>query len=92
MACLFCFNTLCEALGADYTVKEIFPVVQQLSDDHVPNVRFNVAKTLLRIGHTVDQGIVNSQIKPLLIKMCSDSEFDVRYFADETRMALGLTN
>ncbi|VDN26743.1 unnamed protein product [Gongylonema pulchrum] len=90
MSCLFCFNTLCEAVGPENTVKELLPVVQQLSDDPVPNVRFNVAKTLLRIGRVIDQGVVNSQIKPLLMKMCNDSEFDVRYFADETRMALSV--
>lgn len=30
MACLFCFNTLCEVLGADNTLKEILPVIQQV--------------------------------------------------------------
>lgn len=29
---------------------------------------------------------MNTHVKPLLAKMCSDGEFDVRYFADETRM------
>ncbi|VDM27774.1 unnamed protein product [Toxocara canis] len=90
MACLFCFNTLCEAIGPDNTLKEILPVVQQLSEDHVPNVRFNVAKTLLRIGRVIDQGSINTHVKPLLAKMCNDGEFDVRYFADETRMVVEL--
>lgn len=35
MACLFCFNTLCEALGADHTIKEILPVVQQVPYFHI---------------------------------------------------------
>ncbi len=28
---------------------------------------------------------LNSEVKPVLTKMCSDSEFDVRYYAEEAR-------
>ncbi|KHN80727.1 Serine/threonine-protein phosphatase 2A 65 kDa regulatory subunit A beta isoform [Toxocara canis] len=75
---------LTEMFGADWAMEQVLP---KLSEDQVANVRFNAAKTLLHIGHVIDQDSVNVHVKPLLIKMCNDVEFDVRYFADESRMA-----
>jgi len=34
--------------------------------------------------------LLNSEVKPLISKLCSDTEFDVRFFADEARDVLGL--
>lgn len=53
MTCLFCLNTLSEAVGSEQTVRDILPIVKELAADNVPNVRFNVAKSLLRIGKVV---------------------------------------
>jgi len=92
MTCLFCFNTLCEALGKQHILNDMFPTIKTLCEDQVPNVRFNVAKTLSHMGKVLDSQAVNAEIKPLLSKMCEDAEFDVRYFAEETKEALGLVN
>ncbi|KHJ86544.1 HEAT repeat protein, partial [Oesophagostomum dentatum] len=54
LTCLFCLNSLAEAVGPEQTAKEIIPVIKELSEDNVPNVRFNVAKSLLKIGKVVD--------------------------------------
>ncbi|EPB78712.1 HEAT repeat protein [Ancylostoma ceylanicum] len=58
MTCLFCLNSLAEAVGPEQTAKEIMPVIKELSEDNVPNVRFNVAKGLLKIGKVVDARLV----------------------------------
>lgn len=69
MTCLFCAATLSEALSKEQVVRDIMPIIKdvsntvvgslividrlQLSEDHVPNVRFNVAKSLARIAKNV---------------------------------------
>uniref|UniRef100_A0A0M3HGD6 TIP120 domain-containing protein n=1 Tax=Ascaris lumbricoides TaxID=6252 RepID=A0A0M3HGD6_ASCLU len=63
----------------------------QLSGDDIPNVRLNVAKTLLQVGRAIDRNSVKKYVKPLLTKLMNDEDFDVRYFAEETRTALQLT-
>lgn len=55
MTCLFCFNVLCESLGEQSIIHEMFPTIRKLSEDVVPNVRFNVAKTLTHIGKIINQ-------------------------------------
>ncbi|PIO77760.1 HEAT repeat protein [Teladorsagia circumcincta] len=90
MTCLFCLNSLADAVGPEQTAEEIMPVIKELSEDNVPNVRFNVAKGLLKIGKVVDASLLQNEIKPILMNLCRDADFDVRYFAEETKNALSL--
>ena len=69
--------------GADITERQLLPTVLQMATDSVANVRFNVAKTLARITPILDASVTQSQIKPCLEKLNSDSDFDVRYYASE---------
>jgi len=89
MTCLFCINVLAEACGADITAKQMLPTVTQMGSDTVANVRFNVAKTLQKIGPIFDKGIVAANIKPVLDKLKDDQDIDVKYFANEAAGALG---
>lgn len=46
---LFGISELCQVVSAD-TVKKLFnPVLAQMSKDKIPNVRMNVAKTIIQI-------------------------------------------
>ena len=54
-----------------------------LASDAVPNVKFNVAKTLMRIGQWLAQPTIQQQVKPLLEKLKQDTDSDVQYFAAE---------
>ncbi|KAK6023917.1 HEAT repeat protein [Ostertagia ostertagi] len=90
MTCLFCLNSLAAAVGPERTAKEIMPVIKELSEDNIPNVRLNVAKGLLKIGKVVDASLLQNEIKPILLNLCNDADFDVRYFAEETKSTLGL--
>ncbi|XP_046608229.1 serine/threonine-protein phosphatase 2A 65 kDa regulatory subunit A alpha isoform isoform X2 [Neodiprion virginianus] len=83
MTCLFCINVLAEVCGPDITTKVMLPTVLAMANDNVANVRFNVAKTLQRIGPYLEASAVQTQVKPVLDKLNTDSDVDVKYFASE---------
>lgn len=47
-------QALSEACGQDITTKQMLPVVLKMSNDQVANVRFNVAKSLQKIGPVLE--------------------------------------
>ena len=49
------FQNLADVIGRDATMKLLLPILLNLAADPVPNVRFNVAKTLKEIGPTLDE-------------------------------------
>ena len=49
------FQLLAEACGSDLSIKLMMPTVLALAGDAVANVRFNVAKTLQKLGPMFDQ-------------------------------------
>ena len=55
-------QALSEACGQDITTKQMLPVVLKMSTDQVANVRFNVAKSLQKIGPVIDSRYVISVI------------------------------
>lgn len=61
----------------------MLPTVLAMAIDNVANVRFNVAKTLQRIGPYLEQSAVQTQVKPVLDKLNADTDVDVKYFASE---------
>ena len=83
MTCLFGINVLAEACGPEITASMMLPIVLGMATDNVANVRFNVAKTLARIGPLLETSVAQAQVKPCLEKLNSDSDFDVRYYASE---------
>ena len=46
MTCLFCINVLAEVCEAQLVEENMLPIVYQMANDQVPNVRFNVCKTI----------------------------------------------
>ena len=50
----FFFNALSEACGQEITTKQMLPIVLKMAGDQVANVRFNVAKSLQKIGPILD--------------------------------------
>ncbi|CAM1154388.1 Uncharacterised protein g11199 [Pycnogonum litorale] len=66
----------------------MLPTVLTLAQDNVANVRFNVAKTLQKIGNILDQSTLQGQVKPCLDKLNGDADVDVKYFASEAMSAL----
>lgn len=69
------------------TIKDlVLPTVIELSNDPIPNIRFNVAKSLETMIPMLKQNqamqeLVPSMAKPTLEKLCTDEDGDVRFFA-----------
>lgn len=52
---IFYLQLLSEACGPEMTLKLMLPTILNMAGDNVPNVRFNVAKSILRLGKMLDQ-------------------------------------
>lgn len=83
MTCLFCVNALADVCGGDIIKRLFLPTIKVLAVDPVANVRFNVAKTLQKLTPFLDQPTVDEHVKPILEKLNSDTDVDVKYFASE---------
>ena len=73
-----------DVVGADTIVDKILPVTLSLMNDPIPNIRFNVAKALERmipILKVANRQTIDAHIKPALEKLASDTDLDVRFFA-----------
>uniref|UniRef100_A0AC11EGY2 Protein phosphatase 2 scaffold subunit Abeta n=1 Tax=Ovis aries TaxID=9940 RepID=A0AC11EGY2_SHEEP len=90
MTTLFCINALSEACGQEITTKQMLPIVLKMAGDQVANVRFNVAKSLQKIGPILDTDALQEEVKPVLQKLGQDEDMDVKYFAQEAISVLAL--
>lgn len=90
ITCLFAFTKLIPVVGVDIVAKELYPFILELTNDKVPNIRFNAGKSLLLIGLKVKDEYPNTvdEIKVILTKMMEDSDNDVRYYAQESLKGL----
>jgi serine/threonine-protein phosphatase 2A regulatory subunit A len=76
-----------QALTGDAIRDHMVPLAVTLANDPIPNVKFNVAKTisimipLLKKSNL--QLVLNDKIKPTLLKLGEDSDVDVRYFSQQ---------
>ena len=78
---LGCVTGLAETLPPKTTEDVLLPMVLAMSEDPVPNVRFNVSKTLAKVIGRIEAGIVASKVKPVLQTMCDDQDPDVKYYS-----------
>ena len=65
------------------TGKVLLPTVISMASDNVANVRFNVAKTLQKLTPRTEAQSAHGTIKPVLDKLITDTDVDVKYFASE---------
>lgn len=86
MTTLFALNVLSDVCGPEIVTKLVLPVVICLAKDNVPNVRFNVAKTIAKLAPSLDASTMQSQVKPCLDILHNDSDVDVKYFSSEALM------
>ena len=91
MTCLFSINVLAEAVEPEITKSVLLPTVLNLAKDKVANVRFNVAKTLLKIAPLLDDDTIQKKVKPSLTTLLSDHDVDVRFFSEETASRLSIS-
>jgi len=81
MTTLFSIGQLAPVVGADVTISIMLPLVLRMIKDHVPNIRFNAAKTLHGLVPLLDTTVVQGQIKPALSQLYEDTDRDVKYYA-----------
>ena len=62
---------------------EMITILKVMANDRVPNVRFNVAKLLKKMGSGPDY----SEIKSILDGLVGDEDGDVRYYAIDAQKA-----
>lgn len=80
MVCLRCVNSLADIIDAEIINNEFFPTVASLTSDSVPNVKFNVAKTLEILAPYLSEKN-KEEAKSKLNILKGDQDFDVRHFA-----------
>ncbi|KAJ3329701.1 protein phosphatase 2, regulatory subunit A, partial [Blyttiomyces sp. JEL0837] len=78
-------QTLSHAVNAEVLKEYIVPTISSMTTDPIPNIRFNVAKSMEQIIPLLRKAdlnnLVNDPIKPSLVKLSEDADQDVRYFA-----------
>lgn len=85
MTTLFSIATIAPALDPKLLDEKVLPIVLSLADDTIPNIRFNVAKTLEALVPLLKQSAdtaddIDNKITPVLNKLGDDTDSDVRYF------------
>lgn len=76
------------ALDVDSIRASILPSVITLSNDRIPNIRFNVAKAFEVLSQSLSsqaggRELVGQEVLPAVEKLLSDSDADVRFFAEK---------
>jgi serine/threonine-protein phosphatase 2A regulatory subunit A len=74
-------SSLSTVVGREVLYGSLLPVVLGMVTDVVPNVRFNVAKTLKLLVPLLEPGMVATQVKPRLKELSEDRDMDVQFFA-----------
>lgn len=77
---------MAEALSVQVIREDVLPTVISLSNDPIPNIRFNVAKSLealipLLKNKQEANGLYETTVKPALEKLREDTDGDVKFFA-----------
>eukprot|EP01087_Luapelamoeba_hula_P024695 TRINITY_DN949_c0_g1_i1.p1 TRINITY_DN949_c0_g1~~TRINITY_DN949_c0_g1_i1.p1 ORF type:complete len:586 (+),score=99.05 TRINITY_DN949_c0_g1_i1:135-1892(+) len=90
MTTLFAIGVLSEVDGMEEViVNSMLPLVIRMADDAVPNIRFNVAKTLHTLIKHLDAKTLSDRVKPCLTKLYEqDSDRDVKFFASQALNAI----
>ena len=72
---------LASTVGPEVVTQQMLPLVVRMGQDPVPNVRFNVARTLQILIPLLDSHAVQAQIKPVLSSLHEDADKDVKFFS-----------
>lgn len=68
-------------VGSPVITESLLPWVFEMAKDTVPNIRFNVAKTLQLLVPFLDGSVVQNKVKAVLVKLSEDVDKDVKFFA-----------
>jgi serine/threonine-protein phosphatase 2A regulatory subunit A len=77
---------MAKALTPVIIKESVLPTIIEMSQDSIPNIRFNVAKSLeslipLLKKDSSTEELLNSSVKPTLEALSLDQDVDVKFFA-----------
>ncbi|KAI8360277.1 ARM repeat-containing protein [Mortierella sp. GBAus27b] len=88
MTTIFAITAMASAVTPEVIRDYILPTVTHLVSDPIPNIRFNVAKSIEALTPVLSQDpdtkpLVEQQLKPALLKLSEDTDNDVRFFSQK---------
>lgn len=93
LTCLFLMNNFVQKEVEKSEIAVALPLVLQMSNDEVPNVRFNCARTYGRMKPAIDRGCLAAgevtDMKTRLGQLKGDKDEDVSFYAMESWKILG---
>eukprot|EP00002_Diphylleia_rotans_P038935 TRINITY_DN8918_c0_g2_i1.p1 TRINITY_DN8918_c0_g2~~TRINITY_DN8918_c0_g2_i1.p1 ORF type:complete len:575 (-),score=137.22 TRINITY_DN8918_c0_g2_i1:475-2199(-) len=82
MATLHSIQVLYPIVTPDIISSVFIPLLTRLGSDPVPNIRFNVAKTIQSLISSMEPSVLG-QAKSILARMVEDHDRDVKYYANQ---------
>jgi len=80
MTVLNLISELTPLVGTKIATNALLPIVLRMSQDSVPNIRFNVAKTLQKMVPHLDSDTLLGRVRPCLELLVQDPDNDVKIF------------
>lgn len=86
ITCVFTITELVPVLNAKLLTSKVLPFLNDLVNDKVPNIRFNVALSYLKVAEVLksDKNLIQNDILKHLSILADDSDPDVRFFANKS--------
>ncbi|KAJ1659380.1 protein phosphatase 2A structural subunit [Dispira simplex] len=86
MTTIFALTTIAPSVTPEVIQSSILPTLEGLVTDEIPNIRFNVAKSLQVLAPIMKQSpelqsLLESQVIPMLTKLSQDPDQDVQFYA-----------
>lgn len=84
ISAVMCAGTMAKVVEGFFLDEHLVPIVVKLANDTVPNVRFNVAKTIQAMHKTcgsMSSSALDNQLVPCLRRLSVDQDPDVKFFA-----------
>ncbi|KAJ1924221.1 protein phosphatase 2A structural subunit [Tieghemiomyces parasiticus] len=86
MTTIFALTTIVPSVTPEVIRASILPAIESLVTDDIPNIRFNVAKSIEALAPVLQRDpelrpLVPAQIVPALTTLTQDPDQDVRYYA-----------
>ncbi|KAF9204555.1 hypothetical protein BGZ49_005165 [Haplosporangium sp. Z 27] len=93
MTTIFAITAMTPAVTPEVIRDYILPTVTNLVADPIPNIRFNVAKSIeaqipILIQNSDTKPLVEQQLRPALVKLSEDADNDVRFFSQKALIAV----
>eukprot|EP01017_Pseudomicrothorax_dubius_P030106 TRINITY_DN3719_c0_g1_i6.p1 TRINITY_DN3719_c0_g1~~TRINITY_DN3719_c0_g1_i6.p1 ORF type:complete len:578 (+),score=136.71 TRINITY_DN3719_c0_g1_i6:50-1783(+) len=82
------FQAISQVTPPEYNAEKLLPHLAKLGKDSVPNVRFGVVKALRTLAKRLNESVVTSSVKPVLIELSNDPDRDVQFYASDALATL----